>query len=66
MSSQQCRQFEADLIDPDKIGVCTGTCNYNNAIDCQSSCECHSVDLDWQPNLQDYATYVICVGRQKH
>ena len=60
--SLNCNSYESELIAADRIGVCTGTCDDDS--ECLSSCECYSVDLDWQPNLQDYATCVICCHDQ--
>ena len=59
--SLNCNDYESRLIDVDKIGVCTGSCS--DEADCLSNCGCYSVDLDWQPNLQDYTTYdrMFCV-----
>ena len=55
-----CISYESQLIPDDEIGVCTGKCDDDEH--CRSSCECYSVDLDWQPDMQDYATYECFVN----
>ena len=52
-----CETVEPERIPKHQIGVCIGTCMPSNCLD---KCDCYSVDADWQPNLQDYATYVFC------
>ena len=53
-----CEGFKAQLIPNNTIGVCIGTCEYPN---CLNTCKCYLVDAEWQPHLQDYATYGIYV-----
>ena len=62
--SLNCNAYEPQLRPDNKIGVCTGTCE--DDADCLSHCKssCYWVDLNWQPNLQDYATYVLWCGER--
>ena len=60
-----CKLYESQLIPDDKIGFCTecddrlrSFCSNEFVLD---ECECYSVDTEWQPDLQDCATYVYYV-----
>ena len=54
-----CESYETELISPDKIGFCEGTCE--DDADCINTCTCYKVDRDWRPNFQDYTTFVIYI-----
>lgn len=61
-SNASCRQCESILIPEDKIGVCGGWYN-DEYTSCEDGCECYWVDREWEPNLQDYTTFVLIVVR---
>ena len=58
MRMPRCESF-GTIVVGDKLWVCEGNCATKTDCVEESSCKCHGVDRNWQPDLQDFATLSV-------